>query len=96
MNGGIRHRSAEKGFDGQLGYILEGYHHEQIVGRNDTQEGYEHEGKGVEPIGYGRASDGAHPKFLTLGLFLDFFHEPCVGKFAQRKPTNDPITIRGT
>ena len=85
MNGSIGHRGAEYSLDEQLGSILEGNHHEQVMRSHHPQEGDEHEGEAIEPISYGRASDGAYPKFLALGLFLDFLHEPCIRECTEEE-----------
>lgn len=53
MNCSVCHRCAESRLYEQFRRILEGYHHEEVVSRNHSEEGYQHKRQTVKPVCYG-------------------------------------------
>ena len=53
MNCSVSHRCAESRLYEQFRRILEGYHHEEVVSRNHSEEGYQHKRQTVKPVCYG-------------------------------------------
>lgn len=53
MNCSVSHRCAESRLYEQFRRILEGYHHEEVVSRNHSEECYQHKRQTVKPVCYG-------------------------------------------
>ncbi len=53
MNCSVSHRCAESRLYEQFRRILEGYHHEEVVSRNHSEERYQHKRQTVKPVCYG-------------------------------------------
>lgn len=53
MNCSVCHRCAESRLYEQFRRILEGYHHEEVVSRNHSEERYQHKRQTVKPVCYG-------------------------------------------
>lgn len=53
MNCSVYHRCAESRLYEQFRRILEGYHHEEVVSRNHSEERYQHKRQTVKPVCYG-------------------------------------------
>ena len=85
MHGGIGHGGTEECLENEFGRILEGYHIKKVVCGDHPIERNKHKREAVEPVGYGRTANGAHPEAAAAHLLFNLLHEPGIGELAKQK-----------
>ena len=85
VNHQISNRRCADRFDAKFKRVLDSDHRKQVDKRGGSRKGENHKEARVEHVADDRASDGAHPKVLSAGLFTDLDERPGVRKFADEE-----------